>query len=223
MIFDQVIISVNSVIAFIFGSIVGYTRNRSNRPAGIRTQALICSGASLITGLSITLGPNYGAPNADPTRLMAQIVTGIGFLGGGVIVKNHDRLKGVTTASMIWFTAGIGMLLGSSYYLPAMVALVLIILVEIIAKVEFRLGLKAKPYLLIINKDQVKLVGGIKKFLPREYRLKLINDKKISFYFSSSKQKNMGLIDYLNKQKVVYSLIRQSSLKESSDVFNEYA
>jgi putative Mg2+ transporter-C (MgtC) family protein len=223
MIFDQVIISFNSILAFIFGAIVGYTRIRSNRPAGIRTQALICSGASLITGLSITLGPNYGASNSDPTRLMAQIVTGIGFLGGGVIIKNHDRLKGITTASMIWFTAGIGMLLGSSYYLPAIVALVLIILVELIAKLEFRFGLKTKPYLLIIYKDQLKLVAGIKKFLPVEYRLKLINDKKVSFYFSSSKQKNMALIYYLNKQKVTYTLTRQSSLKESSDVFNEYA
>jgi len=219
---DQVIISFNSILAFIFGSSVGYTRIRSNRPAGIRTQALICSGASLMTGLSLTLGSNYGATNADPTRLMAQIVTGIGFLGGGVIIKNHDRLKGITTASMIWFTAGIGMLIGSGYYLPAFVALLLIFIVEIIAKFEFSLGLKTKPYLLILNRDQLKLVASIKKFLPKEYKLKLINGHKISFYFSSSKERNIKLIYYLNNQKVTYNLTQQSSLKEASSVFSEY-
>ena len=94
--------------------------------------------------------------------------------------------------------------------------------VEIIAKFEFSLGLKTKPYLLILNRDQLKLVASIKKFLPKEYKLKLINGHKISFYFSSSKERNIKLIYYLNNQKVTYNLTQQSSLKEASSVFSEY-
>lgn len=225
MIFEasQLLMSFNAVLAFLFGAIIGYTRIRSNRPAGIRTQALICSGSSLMTSLSVSLGATYGATNADPARIMAQIVTGIGFLGGGVIIKNNDRLKGITTAAMIWFTAGIGMMVGSGYYIPAFVALFLIILVELIAKLEFRLGLKTKPYLLTLNRNDLKKLIGIRKFLPVNLQLRLVNGSKVSFYFPSSKQKNRKLISFLHHKKVIFTLSRQSSLKKYSDIFNEYA
>lgn len=223
MILNQVIISFNALLAFIFGGIIGYTRNRSNRPAGIRTQALICAGSALITGLSITLGQNYGALTADPARLMAQIVTGIGFLGGGVILKNNDRLKGITTAAMIWYTAAVGMLIGANYYIPAFVAISLIIFNELIAAAEFKFGLKAKPYLLILQKNELKKITQLTDYLPDDYRSQKVNGKRISFYFFSSKQKNARLETYLKKSHVSFSLTRQSSLKDSDEVFNEYA
>jgi len=219
---SQVLIALNAVLAFAFGSIIGYTRLRSNRPAGIRTQALICSGAALMSSLSISLGTNFGATNADPARIMAQIVTGIGFLGGGVIVKNNDRLKGITTAAMIWFTAGVGMLLGAGYYIPAFVALFLIILVEIIAKLEFKYGLKTKPYLLTLYKKDLKKISGIIKLLPGNFQLNHVNSHKFSFCFYSSKQKNTKIIAFLKEKQVVFTLNRQSSLKASLDSFNEY-
>lgn len=223
MMLDQVIISFNAILAFIFGGIIGYSRIRSNRPAGIRTQALICAGSALITGLSITIGPNYGAETADPARLMAQIVTGIGFLGGGVILKNNDRLKGITTAAMIWYTAGVGMLLGASYYIPAFVAISLIVVNELIGKAEFKYGLKTKPYLLLFNKVHLKKLPKLNDYLPDSYRARKVNGKRVSFYFFSSKQKNKNLEQYLIDQSVKYSLIRQSSLKDSDEVFSEYA
>lgn len=94
--------------AFFCGSIIGLERQIRGKPAGIRTSVLICLG----TCIFVVLGTAFAGPDADPTRVLGQIVTGIGFLGGGVILTREGIVLGVTSAAVIWMLAAIGAAIG---------------------------------------------------------------------------------------------------------------
>lgn len=100
--------------AFI-GGLIGLEREANKRPAGLRTHILVTLGAALIMLISID-GFNNLAQKADPSRLAAQVVSGIGFLGAGTILIKGNNVKGLTTAASLWVCAGIGLALGSGYY-----------------------------------------------------------------------------------------------------------
>ncbi len=100
------------VLAVIVGGLLGAEREYREKPAGFRTLIFICIGATLFTILSREL-----APPDDPVRVAANIVTGIGFLGAGAILRNGSRIEGLTTASAIWLAAALGMGLGGGEYL----------------------------------------------------------------------------------------------------------
>lgn len=96
------------VIAVALGAFVGYERERDGKPAGVRTHGMVCLGAALFTVVSL-----YGfGPTADPTRVAAQVVTGIGFLGAGAILHQRESVSGLTTAASPWVTAAIGTAVG---------------------------------------------------------------------------------------------------------------
>jgi putative Mg2+ transporter-C (MgtC) family protein len=124
------------LIATICGLIIGYDREIKQKVAGIRTNILICVGCTILTALSFYL--SKGNPNIDPTRIIGQIVTGIGFLGAGVIMKNDDKIVGVTTAAFIWIVSAIGILIGTinSFLLPIILTFGLLIISRIFEKVE---------------------------------------------------------------------------------------
>ncbi|WP_426477437.1 MgtC/SapB family protein [Chryseobacterium sp. CBSDS_008] len=112
------------LISVILGLFIGAEREYRNKSAGLRTFILVCFGACLFTILSIKIGV------ANPDRLAANIITGIGFLGAGVIFKGDNKIEGITTATTIWATASIGMAVGSGYVYISLLgtALVLIVL-----------------------------------------------------------------------------------------------
>src|SRR5208337_4287 len=95
-------------VAVLCGGIVGFERQMRGKPAGIRTNILICLGTTIFVKLS-TL---YSGQNADMTRVLGQVVTGIGFLGAGVILARGGHVQGVTSAAVIWTLAGIGSMIG---------------------------------------------------------------------------------------------------------------
>lgn len=100
--------SLKLVIALALGGIVGVERERHDRPAGLRTNMLVCMGAALITMTGIQLA----RPTHDPGRVAAQIVSGIGFLGAGTILRQGNVVRGLTTAAGLWVVSGIGMAVG---------------------------------------------------------------------------------------------------------------
>lgn len=103
-------ISFKMFYAILCGFIVGFERRMNFSPAGFKTQILVCSGAMLFTCIPTIAGPIF---MAETPRVMAQIVTGVGFLGAGTIIHNNSRsVSGLTTAAWIWFTAAIGILVG---------------------------------------------------------------------------------------------------------------
>jgi len=111
------------LVAVVLGGAVGLEREMSGKPAGLRTTILICVGAALFTHLSITIGlisqTSAGQPYGDVTRIAAQIVTGIGFLGAGAILHERGSVLGLTSAATIWAVAAVGMAVGSGAYAEA--------------------------------------------------------------------------------------------------------
>jgi len=109
------------VSALIIGGVIGLERGMKNRPAGMRTYMLVCTGACLIMLTNQYLYQVTGS--GDPMRLGAQVVSGIGFLGAGtIIVTKHNQIKGLTTAAGLWAAAGVGLALGVGFYEAALVA-----------------------------------------------------------------------------------------------------
>jgi len=99
------------LLAFFLGGVVGIEREWARRPAGLRTHMLVCAGSACFTVASIYGFNSYGT-NVDPSRLAAQIITGVGFLGAGAIFRSGTAVRGLTTASSIWITAAIGIVTG---------------------------------------------------------------------------------------------------------------
>ena len=112
------------VVAGVFGAAIGFERTRRFKEAGIRTHVIVCAAAALMmivskygfADLSNPDGVFNGTRGADPARIAAQVVSGISFLGAGVIFKNGSTVKGLTTAAGIWATAGIGLAVGAGLY-----------------------------------------------------------------------------------------------------------
>jgi len=122
------------IVATICGLIVGFERERKNKVAGLRTIVLICVGSTIFTASAILLSEGE---TSDPGRIISTIVTGIGFLGGGVIVKNEDKIIGVTTAAFIWVMAAIGILCGlGAALMPIIVTLGLLFVSILFEKFE---------------------------------------------------------------------------------------
>jgi putative Mg2+ transporter-C (MgtC) family protein len=122
------------LLAFVLGGIIGFERQRGRRPAGLRTHVLVCTGSACFTLASIYGFQVYGT-NVDPSRLAAQIITGIGFLGAGTIFRSGSTVRGLTTASSIWITAAIGILAGVGMIVLAISATVLAWLALTVLKV----------------------------------------------------------------------------------------
>jgi putative Mg2+ transporter-C (MgtC) family protein len=125
--------------AILCGGIIGLERQLRGKAAGIRTSILICLG----TQLFVSLGSSFGGERVDPTRVLGQVVTGIGFLGGGVILAREGAVIGVTSAAVIWVLAALGSLIGLGHLVAAMVLSVvtvgLLIGVELLESVFRRL------------------------------------------------------------------------------------
>ncbi len=119
--------------AAILGGIIGWERHRRGRPAGLRTHLLVCIGVTLMMLVSEHIFVKYqgyghnSVLRIDPARIAAQVVTGIGFLGAGTIMRSRASIMGLTTAASLWVVAGIGLAVGSGFILPAIFTTVIAI------------------------------------------------------------------------------------------------
>jgi putative Mg2+ transporter-C (MgtC) family protein len=122
---------VKLALAVLLGGIIGFEREIAGKPAGLRTNILICIGSVLYTHLSLSMlsGPNGIPTGTDTTRVAAQIVTGVGFIGAGTILHARGAVVGLTSAATIWVVAAIGIALGSGYYLEGVGTTLAVILV----------------------------------------------------------------------------------------------
>lgn len=103
------------LLSFVLGAIIGFERERTGRPAGLRTHILVCAGSVCFT-IAGVYGFESSAVNRDPARVAAQVVAGVGFLGAGTIFRTPSTVRGLTTAASIWVVAAIGMLIGAGMY-----------------------------------------------------------------------------------------------------------
>lgn len=117
---------VRLILAFIFGSVLGYEREKRRGSAGLRTHILVCMGSALIMLTSLHLYDMYqGKASVDPGRIAAGVVTGIGFLGAGTIIRSKEGVKGLTTAASLWISAAIGLAVGCGYISAALITTVI--------------------------------------------------------------------------------------------------
>jgi len=126
---DNIQIVIRLIAALLAGAMIGYERSYRGRPAGFRTHTLVCTASSLL--MLVTVYEAHWVQSAaslirlDPTRMAQGIMTGIGFLGAGVIIKEGLSVRGLTTAASIWITAAIGILAGIGFYFPLVVSVTL--------------------------------------------------------------------------------------------------
>ena len=126
-------------LGFIAGGIIGLERSSRRQVAGLRTHILIAVGASCLMLLSIWLPERFSA-GADPGRIAAQVVSGMGFLGAGAIIRLGNNIKGLTTAASLWLTAAVGLTIGAGMYAAALTAEVLAVVTLIfLNKIERRI------------------------------------------------------------------------------------
>src|SRR5262245_21647263 len=131
---DELVITVRLLIALVIGGLIGLERTLHGRLAGFRTHSLVCLTSALLMLVTVyqlnwmTEVP-IDAIRTDPTRMAQGIMTGIGFLGAGVIFKEGLTVRGLTTAASIWITAAIGILVGVGFYFPAVLGTILVLAV----------------------------------------------------------------------------------------------
>lgn len=198
------------ILSAILGALIGYERQFEHKSAGLRTNILVCIGSCLIMILSNLLYEQVeGKTNADPARLAAQVVSGIGFLGAGAIIKEGVNVIGLTTAACIWVVSGVGLAVGAGYYIIAVFASLLVyIILEILSQMDswlvptdnimikirmindsekikevynalLKLGLKSKNFSVVFVSEDIVELN-ILMFNPHKLKL-----AEISTYFTS--------------------------------------
>jgi len=169
------IVSLNLLGALLLGLLVGYERSYHGRAAGMRTYGLVCMASAALTVLAgypgyWYAGHSIASTGADPTRVIQGIVTGIGFLGAGVIMKEGFSISGLTTAASIWASAAIGIMVGVGFYAASMIlALLAVLCMMWVSKLESWLPTRqAVAILLRFRKD----------FVPQEQALRAMADRR---------------------------------------------
>lgn len=191
---SQLWILPNLLLSVLMGFIIGFERKVRFKEAGIRTHTIVCVGSALMMIVS-----KYAFDVADEARVAAQIVTGVGFLGAGMIVYRKNEVRGLTTAAGVWATAGVGMACGGGLYIIALGATLVIIAAQCLFHLPFKVFHSKRFYAIkieFIQKEQenlmIKNLFGVDRFnhlvIRREndqviYSATLNTDKE----FSSSK------------------------------------
>ena len=156
---------VRLTLAAILGGIIGLERELKRKPAGLRTNMFICFGSAMFTALSTDLAAAWGG---DHTRIAAQIIPGIGFIGAGSILHAKGSVSGLTTAATLFVVASIGMACGGGLYLPAIFATMLIYLaLHLLGLLERRFNLKPlmMNYIVVSEKSADDLVTEVNSIL----------------------------------------------------------
>ncbi|MEK7139060.1 MAG: MgtC/SapB family protein [Patescibacteria group bacterium] len=148
--FESIIV-VKVVVAALLGAVVGFERELARKVAGIRTHSLVCLASALFTSISVdAFRPYIGTMGYDPSRIISNIVVGIGFIGAGAILKHGSKIEGTTTAASLWATAAIGVTIGIGLFKEAFVITILVYAILqavwfIEQKMRTKLGVIYKP------------------------------------------------------------------------------
>lgn len=194
------------VLAVALGGLVGLEREASQKPAGFRTNILVCLGSVMMMSLASGLIASKGGTGDSLARMAAGVITGIGFLGAGTIVHARGTVAGLTTASTLWVVAGLGLLIGAGYYVPAvLLTAVILATLVIFRKVEEAYLRKEYFHYHLRIKESPDILSGLRKLsFHLGIKLEKLNLRKehdaflitFSFYASEEKEEafNQGLL-----------------------------
>ena len=203
--------------AALLGSIIGYERDIHGRAAGLRTHMLVSIGATLFTLVSMefSMGVDGLTTHGDPGRIAAQIVTGIGFLGAGTILKSGVSIKGLTTAACLWLVAAIGMACGSgNLTLAIIVTLSAVILLIGAKKLEFNIPRTCQLKLMVVTATFDEMTV-IRDHLAAQ---KLVVIKELNFSFHKENQR-LSRPRQLKTLFILESFTRKSQTAFAADIF----
>jgi len=203
---------VRLVLAAVLGGIIGLERELKRKPAGLRTNMFICFGSAMFTILSTELAGSFGI--GDHTRIAAQIIPGIGFIGAGSILHSRGSVVGLTTAATIFVVAAIGMAVGGGLYVPAVLAtLIALLALYTLGRMEARFQLK--PLLVnyeVIGEDADTAITELNRILQDEQLgmtsvqiAKINGHSRVQFSVDAARQ----------EQQILLTRLRQSTLLRS--------
>jgi putative Mg2+ transporter-C (MgtC) family protein len=205
------------LLAAMLGGIIGLERELSHKEAGLRTNILIAIGSTLITILSFKIAAM--SKTADPARLTAQIVSGIGFLGAGAIIQARFAVHGLTTAATIWTVAAIGIAVGSGFYLVAFLVAIFVVIVLTVFKFLLAYLEKQKQIYvyLISTEEKASLLVDIRQVLTElniRYSSARLNRKdggyEFELIFNTSENKNRDFIEKVMLIKGVREVLSEN-------------
>ncbi|NLK74415.1 MAG: MgtC/SapB family protein [Clostridiales bacterium] len=163
-------ISARIILSIIMGGILGFERGIKNRPAGFRTYILVCLGSTLVMLTNQYVHETFQV--ADPSRMGAQVVSGIGFLGAGaILITNRNQVKGLTTAAGLWVAACLGLAIGIGFYYGAIIGgLGVLFVLSLLQKVDEKIRTNGKIITLYVEFKEVKYISAfINKLQEQHY------------------------------------------------------
>lgn len=196
-------------LAIVLSGIIGFERELHGRPAGLRTHVLVALGAALVMLISVD---GFGG-TGDPARLAAQVVSGIGFLGAGAILRDGGDIKGITTAATLWICGMIGLACGNGYYLGAVItSLFVFIFILVLRPIESKINNKKRSIILTVDSNKVVMATIVKIFDEEHVEIENIS---ADYYERNDKQilKLKIIIEHTLSQDKVKSLMLKISDK----------
>lgn len=193
---------IRTVLSMIIGGLIGWERESTRRPAGLRTHMLVAVGSCMVMQLGSFTAIQYrGQMNIDPSRLGAQVISGIGFLGAGTIMKEGATVKGLTTAASLWVVACLGLAIGCGAYVIAISGFIAIILTLTVFEraSNFVSGGKNTSFTISVRcqdltetLQHLNTIAGLYNARILELQLKVLDDQthKISFKLSTNKSRH---------------------------------
>lgn len=214
------------IAALILGAVIGYERQAQSKSAGLRTHMLVCVGSCLCMIISINIAMEYyfdfDYRNADPGRIAAQVVSGVGFIGAGTILANQKErsVHGLTTAAGIWAVSAIGLVVGAGYLVVAAAATALIFLVlTVFVRLDARLdGQFQKKYVMhVVMKNNISQARKLSNFI-RDHQLRI----KTFHNFSDDEaplaelELELTAFSHLDESDVIGQLLAVKGVKEAA-------
>lgn len=188
------------ILAVLFGSAIGYEREIKGHDAGLRTHILVCLGACIVTLVQLevtynTVEMGLNNPdltqllNTDMTRMPAQIISGIGFLGAGTIIVTKKSVTGLTTAASIWTIAGLGIAIGMGSYFLALLSCLIILLILLVIRRIFRVQSSKRIEIYYVNRKETK------QFLNTYFESMRINVLGLDYSVDTNNKENNSYVN----------------------------
>ena len=211
---DIMEITLKLLLAVALGGLIGIERESSKKPAGFRTNILICIGATMMMILSQIILKGEGSSSSDATRMAAGVITGIGFIGAGTIIQARGMVVGLTTAATLWAVAGLGLVIGAGYYLIAGIFTVTIISTLILFRLVEEYRIKRALYRYKVKFHYAKdLLPTIKRMAFHDgIKFNEIAQKReenfsvIEFTFFSSEEKEQKFVQSLSEMEEIQEI-----------------
>lgn len=200
------------LVAALLGFLIGYERKLRHKEAGIGTHTIVCIGSALIMVVS-----KYGfSGEADAARVAAQIVSGIGFIGAGIIAYRQQKIHGLTTAAGVWATAGVGMAAGAGLYVIAVCATALIIAVQCLFHIPCKFFRSKRFYRLRIvfkqtadEADRIKEIFSVNHFHSLEMKREEGAVRCSIAILTATEYSSAELTEVMNGNNFILSIIRE--------------